>query len=63
MAGFLNKERLLKMKEEALLVNVGRGSFIVTENKIYNIISENLRRYVAGEELLNVVNFVSGYRT
>ena len=32
MAGFLNKERLLKMKEEALLVNVGRGSFIVTEN-------------------------------
>ena len=41
---------------------IGFGHDVRTENKIYNIISENLRRYVAGEELLNVVNLVSGYR-
>lgn len=115
-AGFLNRERLLKMKKDAVLVNVGRGSLIVTkdlievlemghlfgvaldvvkpeplpkksrlwemknvmitphisgigfghdvrtEDKIYDIISENIRRYLRGEELLNVVDFACGYR-
>lgn len=115
-AGFLNRERLLKMKKDAVLVNVGRGSLIVTkdlievlemgylfgvvldvikpeplpkksklwemenviitphisgigfghdvrtENKIYDIISENIRRYIRGEELLNIVDFTCGYR-
>lgn len=114
--GFLNRERLLKMKQDALLVNVGRGSLIVTkdlvevlemghlygvaldvvkpeplpkksklwdmenviitphisgigfghdvrtEDKIYDIISENIRRYIGGDELLNVVDFAHGYR-
>lgn len=115
-AGFLNKERLLKMKRDTVLVNVGRGSLIVTkdlvevlemghlygvaldvvkpeplpkksrlwdmenviitphisgigfghdvrtEDKIYDIISENIRRYIQREQLLNVVDFTSGYR-
>lgn len=115
-AGFLNKERLLRMKKAAVLINVGRGSLVVTkdleevlemghlygvaldvtkpeslpktcklwsmknviitphisgigfghdmrtEDKIYDIMSENLRRYIAGEELLNVVDFMCGYR-
>ena len=112
----LNRERLLKMKSDAVLVNVGRGSLIVTkdleevleaghlfgvaldvmkpeplpkesklwdmenviitphisgqgfghevrtEQKIYDVLSENIRRYIRREPLLNVVDLERGYR-
>ena len=112
----LNRERLLKMKPDAVFVNVGRGSLIVTkdleevleeghlfgvaldvmkpeplpkesklwdmenviitphisgqgfghevrtEQKIYDVLSENIRRYIRREPLLNVVDLESGYR-
>lgn len=112
----LNKQRLLSMKPNALLLNCGRGSLIVTkdleevlaaghlggvaldvtdpeplpadsplwdcgrvmltphisgasfghvaetEDKIYRLAAENLRRFLAGEELLNEVDFETGYR-
>lgn len=114
--GLLNRERILKMKSDALLINVGRGSLIVTddlydvmrsghlygavldvfeheplppssplwkmgnvmitphisgksfghdketENYIYNICCENLKRFASGRELLNNVDFNTGYR-
>lgn len=112
----LNRERLLMMKSDAVLVNVGRGSLIVTkdleevleeghlfgvaldvmkpeplpkksklwdmenviitphisgqgfghevrtEQKIYDVLSENIRRYIRREPLLNVVDLERGYR-
>jgi len=114
--GLLDRKRLLSMKPNALLLNCGRGSLIVTrdledvlaqghlggvaldvvdpeplpessplwdcprvvltphisgicfghvartEDKIYALAAENLRRYLAGEELLNQVDFETGYR-
>lgn len=33
-----------------------------THDRVVNILSENLRRYLAGEELKNAVDFQSGYR-
>ena len=115
-AGLLNKQRLLAMKPNALLLNCGRGSLIVTkdleevlaaghlggvaldvtdpeplpadsslwdterviltphisgasfghvaqtEDKIYRLAAENLRRWLAGEPLLNEVDLIAGYR-
>lgn len=115
--GLLNRQRLLNMKRDAILLNVGRGSLIDTdalaevmagghlfgagldvtqpeplppthplwgmENviltphvagigfghapqtaaRIWKLCLENLRRYLAGETLRNVVDFSSGYRT
>lgn len=114
--GILDKERFLNMREDALLINVGRGTLIVTddlvevmreghlsgavldvfeqeplppssplwkmanvmitphisgksfghnketENYIYNICCENLKRFALGRELLNNVDFNTGYR-
>lgn len=112
----INRQRLLMMKPDAVLVNVGRGSLIVTddladvmshghllgavldvtepeplpsghplwlldnvlltphiagpsfehshltEDKIYMICCDNLRRYLNGQSLLNEVNWETGYR-
>ena len=41
--GLLNKARLLSMKKEALLVNVGRGSPVVTEHLVEVLQSGHLR--------------------
>lgn len=114
--GLLDRKRLLSMKPDALLLNCGRGSLIVTrdledvlaqghlggvaldvtdpeplpessylwdcpraivtphisgicfghvartEDKIYALAAENLRRYLAGEDLLNQVDLELGYR-
>ena len=114
--GLLSKERLLSMKPDALLLNCGRGSLIVTadledvlaaghlggaaldvtdpeplpadsplwdcerviltphisgatfghvaatEDKVYALAAENLRRFLGGEPLLNEVDFKTGYR-
>lgn len=114
--GFFGKERLLRMRWDAILINVGRGSLIVTEdlievlenghlygvvldvvspeplpaksklwefdnvmitphisghgygheirteNKVYDIITENIRRYREGKPVLNQVDLKSGYR-
>lgn len=115
-ANLLNQKRLLQMKQDAVLVNVGRGSLIVTkdleevlekghlfgvaldvmkpeplskksklwdmerviitphisgqgfgheartEDKIYDVLSENIQRYIRKESLLNVVDLGRGYR-
>lgn len=110
----INKERLLKMKKDAILINVGRGSAIDTEalcdvielghlqgvgldvtepeplpkdhrlwkypnvlitphvsgsfqhktalEKIFEISANNLKRFSAGEKLINEVDFTTGYR-
>ena len=114
--GLLNHERLLMMKDSAILVNVGRGTLIdtaalesimaqgklfgaaldvtdpeplpensplwnmdnviitphvagigfghlpETEKRIADICCENLRRYMLGEELINIVDMSTGYR-
>jgi phosphoglycerate dehydrogenase-like enzyme len=114
--GLFDRERLLRMKKDAVLVNVGRGSLIVTDDlaavmaqghlygavidvtepeplpedhplwdlenviltphmagpsfngcaetddKIYAICCENLKRYLAGQPLRNEVNWETGYR-
>ncbi|MBQ4577695.1 MAG: D-2-hydroxyacid dehydrogenase [Clostridia bacterium] len=114
--GLLDKNRLLRMKKTALLLNCGRGSLIdtkaleevladghlggvaldvtdpeplpedsplwdcrrviltphisgssfghvaLTEDKVYRLAAENLKRYLAGEPLLNEVDFETGYR-
>lgn len=114
--GFMNAERIALLNQNAILVNVGRGSLIdcaalaealnkgtlygaaldvtspeplpadhplwkcknaiitphatggsfghltATEEKIFEIARENLKRYLKGEALMNVVNFSSGYR-
>ena len=114
--GLLDKTRLLAMKSNALLLNCGRGSLIVTkdledvlamghlggvaldvtdpeplpessplwdcrrviltphisgatfghvaqtEDKVYALAAENLRRYLKGEPLRNEVDFETGYR-
>ena len=111
--GLMDERRLRLMKQGALLVNVGRGSAIVTDalqkvccegrihaaldvtdpeplpadhplwqtpnvhitphisgffhlpqtlDRIVNIGAENLRRYCAGEPLLNLVDSSTGYR-
>ncbi len=39
------------------------GHLKATEEKIYEICRENLRRYLAGEALLNQVDFTTGYRS
>jgi len=38
------------------------GHVAQTEDKIYRLAAENLRRYLAGEDLLNPVDFTTGYR-
>ena len=38
------------------------GHMVQCEDKIYALAAENLRRYRAGEELLNQVDFETGYR-
>ena len=114
--GFMNAERIALLNQNAILVNVGRGSLIdcaaladalnkgtlygaaldvtspeplpaehplwkcknaiitphatggsfghltATEEKIFEIARENLKRYLKGEALMNVVDFSSGYR-
>ena len=114
--GLLNKPRLVAIKPNALLLNCGRGSLIVTkdledvlamghlggvaldvtdpeplpessplwdcrrviltphisgatfghvaqtEDKVYALAAENLRRYLQGEPLRNEVDFETGYR-
>ena len=114
-AGLLNRRRLEMLKQDAIVINVGRGSLIDldalvqvlrsgrlfgvgldvmeqeplppehplwhmerviltphiagvgfghlarTEEKIWSIFLENLRRYRAGQNLLNVVNHTQGY--
>lgn len=112
--GMFSRERITRMKNEAVLLNVGRGNAIDTEalcdaldsgklygaavdvtdpeplpadhrlwkcenaivtphisgffhlretyDNIVNISIENLRRYVSGEELMNVIDKSTGYR-
>lgn len=111
-----NKQRLLKMKKDAIIINVGRGGLIVTddlaevmgrghlygavidvtdpeplpqdhplwdlenviltphiagpsfdhcqetEDEIYEICCENLKKYLAGQTLRNQVDWETGYR-
>ena len=38
------------------------GHLAETEDKIYRLAAENLRRYLDGEPLLNQVDFAAGYR-
>ena len=40
----------------------GFGHEVRTEQKIYDVLSENIRRYIRREPLLNVVDLESGYR-
>lgn len=115
--GLLGREKLALLKNNALLINAGRGNLIdtdalteilvnnkiagaaldvtdpeplpadhplwkcrnciiaphvsggsfghlkATEERLFEICKENLRRYRAGEPLMNVVDFSSGYRS
>lgn len=38
------------------------GHVVQTEDKIYRLAAENLRRFLSGESLLNEVDFETGYR-
>ena len=56
---------LWKCKNAIITPHATGGSFghlTATEEKIFEIARENLKRYLKGEPLMNMVNFSSGYR-
>ena len=71
--GLLDYRRMKRMKEDTLLVNVGRGTMIVTKDLeklleeghfsgvILDICMENLHRYAQGLPLTHVVDVTAGY--
>ncbi len=44
------------------VAGIGFGHLPETENKIIDICIENLRRYIAGEDIINKINRKAGYR-